>query len=552
MLKKKLLGMVILLVGVMLVFAVIGCNDDDSKDKLKDDDSKSGSDSDIGAITSLSVKTKGIKSLYAGNLAVTGNSIGRAIVGGNGDILTLSYIDENGKNAPVVFTGSSGKQYMLEIIGMEKIDDKRIIVGYNGIYEVTTGDDGKIVVGANVKEDGTHNGALIDMNSGRVYELNVTWRKDIDGVLVFCQNIFFIENNICYFQSDHPNTTVYKFDLTAASPQGRPLSNGNFDPINIARPAFTINGKLITVSYFGEQEKWYSMDITGALPPAELKWATLPASEISSTEGVNYTVTLYNRWFNEGLMMKDLSGNTWMYTHYGYGMNDEGQENYGLGMYKMNPYYLIAQLNVDNNGNFVASNLSKGNINFTAAEDKYPYDNTTYRVDYLPFYINDAGIGLSSFEDPYSSGVVQTKTFLHNGVYLLNTEGFIKITKKQNGIEQTSTALKIPNKFTRRNAVISKDDYLYWVETGAIKRLKLESGKTPETVYSNNQIVSSTSRRDCLTVSGGDTLIFYQYIDASKVSTYALDLNKPTVYDMFKGKLAENDIEIKTIAELNF
>jgi len=544
MLKKKLLGMVILLVGVMLVFAVISCNDDDeSKDKPKDDGSKSGSDSGIGAITSLSVKTKGIKSLYAGNLAVTGNSIGRAIVGGNGDILTLSHIDENGNNSPVVFTGSSGKQYMLEIIGMEKIDDKRIIVGYNGIYEVTTGDDGKIVVGA--KETRTLSGALIDMSSGKVYEFNYVWTNKIEGMDVFCHPIFFIEKNIAYFQSDYPNATVYKFDLTAASPQKVPLSNGKYNPINIARPAFTIDEKLITVSYFGEQEEWYSMDTAATRPPTPVTWATLPASAISSTDGVNYTVTLTNRGFWEGLMMKDLSGNTWMYSHYWVG-DEGGQENYHIDIGA--PRYLIVKLNMDNNGNFRASNQSTGNINFTRVDDQYPFNPGGGKLPYLPFYINDAGIGLSSFEDPYSSGVAQTKTFLHNGMYLLNTEGFIKITKKQNGIEQTSTALKIP-KVTRRNAVISKDDYLYWVETGAIKRLKLESGASVENVYTNSQIISSTSR-DCLTASGSDTLIFYQYIDASKVNTYALDLNNP-IYAPIR-KLAENDIEIKTIAELKF
>jgi len=207
MLKKRLLGIMILLVGVMLIFAVVSCNDGDSKDELKDDSSKSGGG--IGAITSLTVKTKGIKSLYAGNVTVTGNSIGRAIgVDGNGDILTLSHIDENGNNSPVVFSDSSGKQYMLEIAGMDKIDNTRILVGYNGIYEVTTGDDGKIVVGT--KETRDLRGALIDMKSGRVYDFEHVWiwKNPINGrANVFAHQMWFIEDNICYHAGGWPNTT---------------------------------------------------------------------------------------------------------------------------------------------------------------------------------------------------------------------------------------------------------------------------------------------------------------------------------------------------------
>jgi len=550
MLKKKFLGIMILLVGVMLIFAVIGCNDDDSKDELKDKGNKPDSGGGIGAITSLSVKTKGIRSLYAGNLAVTGNNIGRAIVDGNGDILTLSYIDENGKNSPVVFTNSSGKQYMLEIIGMDKIDNTRILVGYNGIYEVTTGDDGSIVVGT--KETRTLRGALIDIKSGRVYDFEQVWIERKDGVDWFCSQMFFIENNICYHAAGYPKTTVYKIDLTAASPKSEPISNGEFVPIESARPLFTIDGKIIGRAWDPQAQTnlWYTLDSSGTRPPISLKWATLPASEISSCtdDYTDYNVTLKIEIFYDGLIMKDLSGNVWMYTHY---WLDESNGRFGIDLWCQKSY-LIAKLNVDNNGNYIASSPSTGNFNFDAVDDQYPYDYGG-TVAFLPFYINDVGIALSYSEDQVGKMMFKQETFMHNGVYLLNTKGFIKITKKQTGIEQTSVALNIP-KVKRGTAFISKDGYLYWVETGAIKRLKLESGASAEIVYSNsNIVVSESTRRNYLTVSGDNTLVFYLYYTASLVHTYALDLNSLT-YGLpgLPKKIAENDIEIKAVAELKF
>ncbi|MDR2597550.1 MAG: hypothetical protein LBC76_09575 [Treponema sp.] len=558
MLKKKLLGIMILLVGIMLVFAVIGCNDDDSKDKLKDDDSKP--DGGIGAITSLSVKTKGIKSLYAGNVAVTGNSIGRAIVNGNGEVLTLSFIDENGKNAPVVFTDSSGKQYMLEIVGMEKIDNTRIIVGYNGIYEVTAGDDGKIVVGT--KEARTLNGALIDMKSGRVYEFEGVkiWNNPKNSVNMFGHRMWFIENNICYFADGWPDSTVYKIDLTAASPKKVPLSNGAFVRIDEARPAFTIDGRIIGIRWDDDGGwKLYSVETNGT------GWRTVERPDYAdvggflltipegASEEIDYDVTLYNST-PCSLIMKDLSGNTWLYTIF---VQDEEEKKCHAGLWSWGTKYLITQLHVDNTGKFEASNISTGDIVFEAKHDEYWYDNYgDAKMDYLPFYINDVGIALSFLESPNGdSDHRKPEAFLHNGVYLLNTKGFIKITKKQNGngIEQTSVALNIP-KVTRKTAVISKDGYLYWVEGNVgVKRLKLESGAATEDVYSNSNVIADANTnapRDYLTVSGGDTLVFYMSSVGSKVYTYALDLKDPK--HSSAEILAENDIEIKAVAELSF
>jgi len=543
MLKKRFFGIMILMVGLMLIFALIGCANNDNSNINNNNNNNSG----IGAITSLSVKTKGIKSLYAGNLAVKGNSTARAIVNGNGDISTLTYIDENGKPAPVIFTSPSGKQYMLEIAGMDKIDDKRIVTMYSGIYEVTAVEEGNTI---GSKED-RQGGALIDMSTGKVYEFPDVWITNIRGDDRFCHAIFFIEDNICYLSTGYPNTTMYKIDLTETSPQRIPLSSGAFTPIETVRPTFTIDGKLIGLHFTDNQGngEFYAVDSTGVRPPAILKWATLPVSTVSDTEGVDYPVILNLDDFWDGLIMKDLSGNAWMYTHYGIPYKgDIAKEKFENGFNKWWEHYIIAQLNVDNNGNYVASNVFIGDLNFSAEQDQYFFQiDESGKADYIAFYINDAGIALSSYENPNGSSTLRQETFLHNGVYLLNTKGFIKITKKQNGIEQTSVALNIP-KVTRGTAVISKDGYLYWVETGAIKRLKLESGKTPETVYSNSQIVVS-SRRDCLTVSGSDTLIFYQYITVSLVHTYALNLNN--IYAPIR-KLAENDVEIKAVAELNF
>jgi len=205
MLKKKLSGIMIFLVGVMLVFTIINCNsgkpDDDPDDKTNNNPNNKP-DGGVGVITSLSVKTKGLKSLYLGNVAARAgvNSSMRAVE--NGSISTLSYIDESGNNAPVVFVSPSNKQYMLEIKGMDKIDSSRIIIMYSGIYEVTAGEEN--IVGEKQDKSG---GALIDMSSGRVYEFQDVWMTKISGVDIFCHSLFFIEDNICYLSSGYPNTT---------------------------------------------------------------------------------------------------------------------------------------------------------------------------------------------------------------------------------------------------------------------------------------------------------------------------------------------------------
>jgi len=544
----------------MLVFTIIGCDSINNNSEPKDNDSNSNSNSNnnnvssIGSVTSLSVKTKNVKSLYLGSVAVTESGNARAIVDGHGDISTLSYINENGKTAPVVFTSPSGKQYMLEIMGMDKLDDSRIITHYSGIYEVTVGEEGNIVGPKETKAGG----ALIDMNSGRVYELSTTWMEKRNGVNTFLHETFFIEDNICYFRADPPNYTVYKIDLTADSPKRVPITNGMFNPIHAVRPPFTIDGKMI--GYFWDanisENKFYSVDSTGILPIKPLILASLPANAVSDTPGVNYVVTLHLYNEEEGIMVKDLSGKTWLYTTYFIANEGNSSENFivkGLGRWSnLGTHYLIVQLNVDNNGNCKASNVTKGQLNFDGTHDQYVIDRYDAKIDFLTFYVNVAGIALPQHENAMGVGVRNLEAFQHNGVYLINTKGFVKITKKQNGIEQTSVALNIPGNLRKGVAVISKDEYLYWVEANVgIKRLKLASGATPEDVYINSGVVVSpvTNQRESIFVSGDDKLIFYQYSSGSLVKTYVLDLNNINAPIKI---LADNDIEIKAVAELNF
>ena len=355
--------------------------------------------------------------------------------------------------------------------------------------------------------------------------------------------------------------------MTEASPKSVPLSNGSFARIDQARPAFTIDGRIIGTRWDDDGGlKLYIVETNGT------GWREVKRPEKYNNDfmggflldlpqtafgaSVDWDTPLQNE-APYSLIMKDLSGNTWLYTHYG--LIEDGDVTFvdGWPILGYNDregnHYLIAQLHVDNTGKFEASNLSTGDNNFVRAKDQYWYDNGGVgKMDYLPFYINESGIGLSFFENQ-NNDHIGTEAFLHNGVYLLNTEGFIKVTKKQTGIEQTSVALNIP-RVTRKTAVISKDGYLYWVEGNVgVKRLKLESGASVETIYSSSNVIADTNTnapRDYLTVSGGDTLVFYMSSVGSKVYTYSLDLKNPK-YSSPKI-LAENDIEIKAVVELKF
>ena len=532
--KMKISG--IIAIAVIIGFSFTACPDG------KTNNGNGNDDGDDVFFTSLSVQSKNIKSLYVSNLMVSDG--GARAADSNLALSTLSYTTSLGQNAPVLFTNSSGKTYILEITDMKQIDDKRIAALHNGYYEVT------ITSGANVSysisEKVDHYGsALIDMSSGRVYDF--TEYHSIGDDKVYNSGIRFIENNIAYVIQGWPEAVIYKIDLTSASPQAVPLNSGTFTPMDWVRPSFTINNKVLTSYWLNDTYYGYSVDISGIIPPKPVKWAQLPASTFTSagyTKETPVPMQIIYRW--GGIPMKDLSGKIWYYTQYNVWEKDSEMvvdinfHHYGKS------FYLLTELSIDDEGQYIANNVTTASINFEPANsnyDDYQFPGAGGDGVYLFFYINSAGAGVIQQDFPWSDD--NRAAFLHNGIIMVNEKGFIKLSKRANGIDVESVSLEMPT-IRKGRAVISKDNYLFWMDGTSIKRMDLKANATAETIYSNSNIINPPLR-DWIT-SSGNNLIFYQYGSGGTVYTYSLDMYAGTQPVL----LGTNDMDIKAIAELNF
>ena len=523
--KMKISG--IIAIAVLIVFSFASCPDGKTNNGNGDDVS----------FTSLSVQSKNIKSLYVSNVMVSDGTARAA--DSNLALSTLSYTTPLGQNAPVLFTNSSGKTYILEITDMKQIDDKRIAALHNGYYEVTI--TGGANVSYSISEKVDHYGsALIDMSSGRVYDF--TEYHSIGDDKVYNTGISFVENNIAYVTQGYPEAVIYKVDLTSASPQAVPLNSGAFTPMNVVRPSFTINNKILTGFWQNDVYYGYSVDISGTIPPRQVKWAQLPASTFTSAGYDKETpvpMQIIQRW--GGIPMKDLSGKIWYYTQYGVWENEVQMQFFHYGR----SFYLLTELSIDDEGQYIANNVTTASINFEPANsnyDDYQFPGAGGDGVYLFFYINAAGAGVIQQDLAWKDN---RAAFLHNGIIMINGNGFIKLIKRANKIDVESVSLEMPT-LRKGRAVISRDNYLFWMEGTNIKRLDLKAGATAETIYSNSNIINPPLR-DWIT-SSGNNLIFYQYGSGGTVYTYSLDMYAGTEPVL----LGTNDMDIKAVAELNF
>jgi len=522
---------IILTIAIITVFgfSMIACG------SSSNDDPEQGSDS----FSSLTVHSKGIKSLYLSSVSVT--RLQRAAEG-DFSIPSLSYMTDNGQNAPVLFTSPSGKMYMLEIEAMEQIDGRRIAAICTGYYEVTVteGEESSYNVGQKVDHWVF---ALIDMNNGKVYDFNYfdNWIDAEEGV--FGHGVYFIENNIAYVGKDN---VVNKVDFTAASLQAVPLNNGTFIPIWRVYPLWTIDNKVIGITAEdGVRVVFYCLDTSGNNPPIEVTGAPLP-EDIFNFASDTIVPPALRMDFNAGIFLQDLSGKTWYFATYNAPYDNV---SFWFGNSGSEVHYLLTELNIDNDGKFKASNLSSQPIPFDVSNENYRKDDN---YNFLFFYINAAGVGTSQYEFIGRYWHQNRQAFLHNGVVIINTNGFVTLTKTKNGIDVKSVSLNLP-KFDRAlgQAAINADNYLYWIDGKSIKRIKLESGATQETIFASNRIIANpTTARDWITVSGSN-IIFYMTAEgsATAVHTYVLDMNSPLDPPQL---LATTDINIKAIAELDF
>ena len=555
-LLEAMRSIAIITLAVIIGFSFAACPDGKTNNG-----NGNGDDDDI-PFTSLSVQNKNIKSLYVSNVMVSDG--GARAADSNLALSTLSYTTPLGQNAPVLFTSSSGKTYILEITDMKQIDDKRIAALHNGYYEVTITDGENVSYSISEKVD-HYGSALIDMNSGRVYDFTeYHWVSTDTNDLNFGYNtgIRFIENNIAYVTQGWPEAILYKIDLTSASPQAIPLNSGAYTPMSLIRPSFTISNKILTGWWVNTQRYDYSVDISGTIAPKTVKWAQLPADIFKGdafqewdTYEKDQPVTMLVQWREQGVPMKDLAGTTWFFTQFDFW--DDPQQNdgvdvyLGFGSWGSKVHYLLAKISLDDEGQYKAENVTIAKLNFEPAED-FPWTGSNANRDffsdgnYLFFYKNAAGTGI--LQQDVAEKEDNRKAFLHDGIIMVNTKGFIRLIKRADKIEVESVSLNMPLLRAGR-AVISKDNYLFWMDGTSIKRLDLKAGETETTIYSNSNIINSPLR-DWITASG-NKIIFYQYAEgsASTVYTYSIDMYTPNVQPVL---LATNDMNVKAVAELNF
>jgi hypothetical protein len=225
--KKQTVYMRIIIFALIFGFCLSACDlgtggdtkNNENNGSSNNDNNNNGNNETI-TIDKLSIKDNSIKSLYVSNIPI--NSSART-VGGN-FIQTLSYINSNGKNSPFFFVSPSGKNIVLEVGSLRQLDTKRILVDFNGYYEITINENVYIISERTL----TGGRALIDMESGKIY----------DALYI---NIGFVKNNLGFALTER---TIYKADLNNLS-AAIPLNNPDYYPVSAIDPPVIFGDKII-------------------------------------------------------------------------------------------------------------------------------------------------------------------------------------------------------------------------------------------------------------------------------------------------------------------
>ncbi|MDR0586426.1 MAG: hypothetical protein LBG26_04230, partial [Treponema sp.] len=366
--NKVLFSLIVLLV---FGFVFTGCNngttDDPYTPYIPYIPYTPGGETTVGnetiSIDTLSIKTTGVKSLYVSGLSLQSSTDAKA-VSGDTVIQTLSYINNLGQNTPFFFVSPSGKNIVLEVDGLEQLDEKRILVRLSSFYEIIA--DGNVyTIGESAFIYGR---ALIDMESGKVYDFSNYYAiKFADNGLLFA-----IESG-----------TLYKIDLDNIS-SAVPLNNGAYTPIGEIDPPIVIGNKIIGCYYTsGTLNTHYIYDINNNVPRQLFSLSYLTSSMYSSLyEDMPITFFLGSAFFvdghsydaKNGLVIKDLEGSAWYFTM--------GRLGAPVQYDKLDNYF-IGKITINENGEINLLNYSEGTISF----DKYNY----YSPKYFP--LNNANIG---------------------------------------------------------------------------------------------------------------------------------------------------------------
>jgi hypothetical protein len=482
------------LLGVVLAVLFIGC-----------DLGTGGSDS--FSLGDLKAKSTDIKSLYVSNIPKQQNSRVAATTGSV--ISTLSYINESGQNSPFYFTSPSGKNIVLNVQGMDQIDDKRITVSFDSYYEIFIGDN-TYTIGATIPTDNMT--ALIDLANNKVYEFT-KWDIEI------------IQHDTIY--ATGRDYTLYEINLnniTVASP----LNNREYYEISRVVPKILFDNKLISGN---NASSHYVIDVNNAFPIKNIQHAYITADMCSFIPANQpYKADFYSTV--NGLVLQDLNDNPWFFIT---GGKMPSLNNYSN--LSQSEKYFLGKISIDDEGQVILSDYYEETFSFRP----------TYERTAIIFYMNSANNGTTGsidYDILYTSRCFNATSFV-----MIFDNGIVRLGKTDAGIQVESFEVQIqaPN-IGGQNSFI-KDNYLYYLDGTAIKRLHLSSGSSPETIYANTRILTSGSTVQYL-IGTGDSLIFYQFAeDNMTVNTYLLSMNEPELQPKLLSSISA---DIRNIVELDF
>ena len=493
---------------VSLVFSALNITSCDMGNS-SGDSGNNGIGTDIGQLQS--VKTKGIKSVYTSNIGIKNGSQSsvRAALS-SADIQTLSYINDDGKNTPVIITTSTGKEVVLQMTDAFQVGTKRLVVKYSAAWEIAEIETDEEGIEYELVTKHFQSGqTLINMETGKLYEFSS---------YPMSSNI--VDGNILYTVKDG---TLYKIDLENIS-SAVPLNNSTYNSVDGI--SMLLGDKIIA----SISMKDYAFDVNSASTPKAVKsfdagsLTPIPFNVggdrfyLNSPEDGMYYMGSYG--LNHGNnIKKDNSGNVWFYM---FAFN----QFHIINTPDPAKYYIMGQISIDNFGQLSISNYSNNTLSFDPASGV----TTAYQMD---------NIATLEAED---------------AIYILRYNGYIKISKTltSSGFDISSYGRTMPNEYwaltDKHPKIWLYKNYLYWMYGTDIKRMLLSQNSSEEIIFSDVDIVDTDNGATSLLLSG-DKLIFSKYVNATTVSTYSLAIDNLTVSPV----LLSTDIQdIVNIMELDF
>jgi hypothetical protein len=437
-----------------------------------------------------SVKNSDIKSLYTSNLPLAGSE-SRAVIS-ESDIKTLSYIDNDGENSPVIFITSNGKEVILEIGDVIPVDNKRIIATYSAIIEVEeTTEEGLTYIQRNYSSGKT----LIDMSSGKLYDfsayihLSYPYARD---------RAFYSQGNTLFAIKD--NGTLYKINLENIG-AAIPLNNPQYAKVDSIK--FILGNKIICIV----DEECYSIDINAAYTPKPVLPFTIENCILEGYYGEPFEINSQKlKVFYPSNQFIDSNNDFWFYS-FGYTYREESDGNYA---------HIKCKLTIDDEGQLGISDYSEST---------------------LPVYINHVDQLFGASRD--GNIIYYSSVAITNG-----PDGLVIIKKDPSGTGIIIDSITRTMPSLIHGTYFIDNNYLYWQDGTSIKRMELTSNSAEQVIYSNGNLVTTRSP-----ILSGNKIIFYQYFDATSVVTYSITIDN--LFDL-PTLISQSTVEIDNITELNF